>query len=287
MDKLKNLTWADLTEPQPDETKTMVELAPAEKLSAIYKSWRQGGVVILKDFMPKELRDRYSEARAKLPDDPTQKDNFKQGWHFPTPYMICPELKDIALWRPLMDVMKMLIGEEMGLHLCLTGWVSTQRSWHQDTYLNPPGLWSRYCAVWIALEDISPDSGPFEFVPGSNNWEVLRREKLFAHLTNEEKTSADWPTFTQEDVARVCMEEVARRKAEVHSFTAKAGDVLIWHSNLIHRGSPPKNPDLLRKSLICHYSSLAHRTDMQAMRRHKSHGIYFDLPTTGSVRPTM
>ena len=47
----------------------------------------------------------------------------------------------------------------MLLHLALTGWISTQRDWHQDDYLNPPFVANWYAAVWMALDDISAESG--------------------------------------------------------------------------------------------------------------------------------
>jgi len=40
--------------------------------------------------------------------------------------------------------------------------------------------------------------------------------------------------------------------------------VLIWHGRLLHRGSRPTNPSLLRRALISHYSGINHRPDMPA-----------------------
>ena len=77
-----------------------------------------------------------------------------------------------------MDKIEMLIGTPMGLNLALTGWRSTTRTWHQDDYLNPPYINCHYAAVWIALEDIDPDCGMFEFVPGSHKWPLTRGAKI-------------------------------------------------------------------------------------------------------------
>ena len=44
---------------------------------------------------------------------------------------------DLALHRPVTEMLEHLIGAPMGLNLTLTGWVSTSRAWHQDDYLNP------------------------------------------------------------------------------------------------------------------------------------------------------
>jgi ectoine hydroxylase-related dioxygenase (phytanoyl-CoA dioxygenase family) len=34
---------------------------------------------------------------------------------------------------------------------------------------------------------------------------------------------------------------------------AKKGDVFIWHANLVHGGSPIKDPAITRKSMVVHY----------------------------------
>ncbi len=36
-------------------------------------------------------------------------------------------------------------------------------------------------------------------------------------------------------------------------FTPKKGDMLIWHANLLHGGTPRKARGLSRKSVVCHY----------------------------------
>jgi len=93
-------------------------------------------------------------------------------------------MRYLLLYPPLMAKLKEVIGEEMILHLCLTGWVSTQRGWHQDDYLNPSFVNSWRTAVWIALGDIH---GPFEYVLGSHRWPLMRGEKVRALLTDEER----------------------------------------------------------------------------------------------------
>jgi len=73
---------------------------------------------------------------------------------------------------------------------------------------------------------------------------------------------------------------MARRGSQVEQLLAKKGDVLIWHANLMHRGSKPNVPGTPRKALICHYSSINHRVDMPAKKLFQGRwgsGWYFDL----------
>lgn len=284
---LGEATWGDLTVVQPDETKTAVELSDPGALGPGQLAFVRDGVAGISGLIPEETLDAYERARSDLPRDRAAKDNFWGGWHHPTPFMTCPALLDLATHPSMQMVMQSLIGEPVGLHLALTGWVSTERKWHQDTYLNPDYLWSFYVAAWIALEDVHEDSGPFEFVKGSHLWPSMRRDRLFAFLTPAEQRGSDWPTTTQDEIGRICEAEMHERGVEVTTFLPKRGDVLFWHSNLVHRGSPPRDQSRLRKALICHYSSLTRRLDMPRVARNPVNGsLYFELPTTGSVRMT-
>lgn len=244
---------------------TLVTLTPDQK------AWRDNGILVKKSLIPPELIDRYEKVWLK--ENATESVRFG-GWPDCTPYMRHPEIKDLGLYPPMMQKMKELIGEDMGMHLNLTGWVSTERRFHADWYLNPPNVGGHYIAVWIALDDIDPRSGPFQYVPGSHKWPVMRQELLFRYLAPEVQTNAAWPSLTQNQVAEACEEEIVRRSAQVVSYLPKKGDVLFWHANLIHQGSKPLTPGMLRKSFIAHYSSLKHRIDMPIHAEH-SPGCHF------------
>jgi len=271
-------SFTDLCEKEmPDDTKAYIdrELSGAEHmaLTADQKAFRRDGVLILNQFIPDELIDQYCKVRAQLRDP--------KGWKSPTPYESVEELKEICLYRPLMEKLKELIGEEMFLHLNLTGWVSTERLWHQDLYLNPPFVGSYYAAVWFALEDIPSTSGPFQFVRGSNRWPRISKEKVFEYMDRfgEDKNNPAWPLISQPWVSAACEKEILRRRAKVESFIAKKGDLLVWHGRVLHQGSNPEVPGQERKALIAHYSGVNHREDMPEKKlftssRFKSQGYY-------------
>ncbi len=231
-------------------------------LSEVQLDWRRNGYVILNEFIPNKLIDQYCELRSKLTNP--------GGWSCPTPYMYYKEIRDICLYAPLMDVMKALIGDDMGLHLNLTGWVSTTRNWHQDDYLNPPFVNSWYAAAWIALDTIHPDSGPFEFVPSSHKWPLLRRELVWNFMNHEETLKPDWPTISEKVCVPAFEDYILRTNSKVEQFLGNKGDVLIWHGRLAHRGTSPKNSQLQRKALIAHYSAISKREDMPYREKWKN-----------------
>ena len=103
--------------------------------------WNDDGVVILKNFMPEELMVAYEQCWME------ENSERPGGWPFPTPYMGRPAVADLFTYGPLCTEMERLLGEPAGLHLCLTGWVTTARNWHQDSYLNPPHVGDSYVAA--------------------------------------------------------------------------------------------------------------------------------------------
>ncbi len=246
----------------------------SEEITREKRLWNDEGVVILKNFMPSHKRELYMLAREReLKDTPL----WRPGWPDPTPYLRVPEMLNLALHPPLMRQIALLLGEEAGLHLCLTGFQSTERAWHSDTYLNPEGVAEKYIAVWIALDHIHPDSGPFQWVSGSHKWPVIRRSKVWEMQKKRGETydEKSWPSDTQGWVGEYCADEIERRGGEVKDFIAEPGDILLWHAFLVHRGSKPKNPVLERPALIAHYSALSARPDMPSRAQTTDGKWYF------------
>jgi hypothetical protein len=271
----KTVSYESLSETPPDDALPWLDKSDADesKLTPHQLEWRRIGINILPNFLPSDLMQAYCERRAKV--------GHPHGWNSPTPYMQVEELRDLALYPPLMAHMRGLIGEDMLLHLALTGWVSTNRAWHQDDYLNPDHVNSWYAAVWMALDDIHPDSGPFEYIQGSHTWPLLRGHKVRSFMTEAELSDfASWPTVSEAFVVPAVEREIIKRGAPVKQFIARRGDVLIWHGRLMHRGSIAKVPDMMRKSLIVHFSGVNHREDMPNRDRDKNGQAYalHDIP---------
>lgn len=252
----------DLWELPDDASLPPLDRADARPRNGLQAAWRADGVVILPRFMPEALIDAYVSSYPE------------GGWGIGTPYLSSVELRSLATWKPLVDILGDLIGEEMGLHLNLTFWRSTTRDWHQDDYLNPAFVNGWYAATWIALDDIHPDSGPFQFVRGTHRWPVVRRSKMLDAL-GEDGSDPDWPWRSEAILTPLYEARFADEGKTVESFMAKKGDVLIWHGRTVHRGSVPNDPTLERRSLISHYSGLSHRLDMPTIQRDPNGSAFF------------
>ena len=247
-------------------------------LSNASKLWRRNGFLIVKNLIEHELLDEYCQDWILH----NRINNSRPGGYpGPTPHDHVDSLLRIGTHQKIREITKHLIGEEMGLHLCLTGWKSTERNWHQDGYLNPDENFDHYVAAWVALDDIHPDSGPFEFIPGSHKLPRITQNKAKNHLQPHERDSDLWPTYSERFLTPLFESLRATHNLQSQRFLAKKGDVLFWHSRLMHRGSAPKNIDLDRKTAILHYSGIHHRPDFDrsnfTKKQYADQGWYWEF----------
>lgn len=272
---------ADLYEPEwPDVVLPMADRSwPGHRLTARQVHWREHGWLMVPDLIPDELIDRYcTEWRtANLIDYDNGEPVYQVGgWNDCTPYMRHPALRELCCYGPLARILEELTGEPMGVHLNLTGWVTTTRDWHSDQYLNEPFVGGYYTAVWIALQDIHPLSGPFQFVDGSHRWPPISQKKVRDAL-GEDGKGFDWPTHSERILTPLFAEKIERENLEITTHVPRRGTVFIWHGRLLHRGSVAQIPGMERRALIFHASGIHHRPDMPPAVQHEEGGYYFPL----------
>ena len=125
----------------------------------------------------------------------------------------------------------------------------SQQAVHQDVIHLTPFPQGFMCGVWVALEDIHSDAGPLIVYPGSH-----RLPRLYTHTVGVEKVrdGPGWDAFSAGYAPKV-QKLVDQSGLKPFYYTPKAGSVLIWHENLAHGGSPRKNDEHTRKSIVSHY----------------------------------
>ncbi|ERN41674.1 protein involved in biosynthesis of mitomycin antibiotics/polyketide fumonisin [Rubidibacter lacunae KORDI 51-2] len=244
-------SYEDLSLPIPESIKLPIdreEIDVPRHSDLDCQQFREEGVLIKPGFVPEALTAAYLEKRRAI------KDPEFSVWG--GSYMAVPEMRAVALYTPLMKLLKKLIGREMGLFLTLSGLQTTKRTWHQDYYLKPAYTNVEYVAVWIALDSIHPESGPFEYIPGSQKWPPMRRELVWEYLQPEQRDTPGWPRYAEAFVTPAYQDAIAHSGIEPRQFVGQRGDILIWHHSLVHQGSLARNPELERPGLIAHYASL-------------------------------
>ena len=119
----------------------------------------------------------------------------------------------------------------------------SQQDFHFDTFYMPSPTPNKMVASWIALEDATTDNGPLSYYPGSHKIPAYMFSSGSTLVVNRELPECKAYVF----------DEIEKRNLQQETLFAKTGDVLIWHSQLFHGGSPIKDKSKTRKSLVTHY----------------------------------
>ncbi len=123
---------------------------------------------------------------------------------------------------------------------------ATNVGWHQDqTYWSAWEPGSELFTAWLALSDVTPESGPMVFVPGSHRWGLLPGGDFFAQDQEALRTGIHIPEG-----------EEWREVADVLPLGG-----VSFHHQLVFHGSHQNRTERPRKSLAIHL-----RTDQSAAR---------------------
>ncbi len=132
----------------------------------------------------------------------------------------------------------------------IMGHAGSQQRAHSDSIHMTTYPLGYLVASWLAFEDISPNSGPLDYYPGSHRLPyLLSAEAGIAQREFKEKGYGIYHERYEPMIEEACRSAGLKRQV----FHAKKGDILFWHANLVHGGTPRTNPKLSRKALVCHY----------------------------------
>jgi len=122
----------------------------------------------------------------------------------------------------------------------------SQQAMHKDTaYVKVDGNPLALAATWTALEDIEAGTGELEYFVGSHR----TPDFLFGGVSKWMENFADeHQSFLDSLITDAKTYEHTRGK-----FLARRGDVLVWHADLAHGGSPVTSQDKTRQSLVTHF----------------------------------
>jgi ectoine hydroxylase-related dioxygenase (phytanoyl-CoA dioxygenase family) len=119
----------------------------------------------------------------------------------------------------------------------------SQQPSHFDTWYMPPPVTNKLVVSSICLEDLHPDAGPLFYYPGSHTIPPYKFSHGGIHAIESEMSAC-----------RAYLEsEIASRGLRKTAFLGAAGDVFLWHAQLLHGGLPVRNWTRTRKSLVTHY----------------------------------
>lgn len=127
---------------------------------------------------------------------------------------------------------------------------STQQPLHSDYahFGTVPEL--RLAGTWIALEDIDPNAGPLQVVPGSHKFDIFeyanvmeRLPQTLSELKNQYKVYEDW-----------ILSFITENNIKAITPQLKKGDCIIWDANMLHGSPDCVDNTLSRKSQVTHWA---------------------------------
>jgi ectoine hydroxylase-related dioxygenase (phytanoyl-CoA dioxygenase family) len=206
------------------------------------------GYMVLKDFFREE------ETRALNEEVVTALQTGKAGYNYTGKKVFnlfeTSRLADEKFFRnpEILRILSFLLGKTVIPFQSMNFTQGSEQRAHSDSIhmaTEPPGY---LIAIWIALQDCTPDNGPLFYYPGSHRLPYI--------------TTTDYPSgntfFTIGTTSNRRYEDKIEDVIQANNLTkqlflAKRGDVLIWHANLLHGGSPINYPGATRHSMVCHY----------------------------------
>lgn len=159
-----------------------------------------------------------------------------------------PEVRQQGLSPDLLELLGVLLGGEARLFHSINFITGSEQHTHSDSIHMTTFPQGGMLGVWFALEDIDTENGPLHYYPGSH----LLPYYLNADYDN---TGSRWLIGDKDysEYEAFIAKEVEALGLQKQTFTAKKGDVLIWHANLLHGGNPQIDPKRTRKSMVLHY----------------------------------
>ncbi|MFO1054853.1 MAG: phytanoyl-CoA dioxygenase family protein [Planctomycetota bacterium] len=124
----------------------------------------------------------------------------------------------------------------------------TEQAMHQDTayvLLQSP---MEFVGCWLALEDVQEGSGELQYFAGSH--------RIPEFLWFGRSRAMPYGYADDADFLRWVDEKSRAAGCPVLRFLPRKGDVLLWHADLAHGGSPRTRRELTRHSLVTHFCPL-------------------------------
>jgi len=157
-------------------------------------------------------------------------------------------IKALALEPIVLDLLRHLYAREPFAFQTLNFAVGSEQHFHSDAvhfHSYPHGF---MCGVWIALQDVQPESGPLIYFPGSH-----RLPYLSARSLGLERDAVMGEPHPQRFFEPFWQQAVNEHGFDKQQCLPKRGELLIWHANLLHGGEPVQNRSSRRWSQVVHY----------------------------------
>jgi phytanoyl-CoA hydroxylase len=198
----------------------------------------------------------------------------EHGYRIPDLHSHSQRALDLYLSPQIFSLIELILGEPAIAFQSLYFEYGSMQGLHRDPMFVVTRPASHLFAAWIALEDITADSGPLSYVPGSHRlpWFEFEPDSIVCGQGVSQEKRLEFGAWRD----RTMREKGLAAKP----FTCKRGDVFIWHGGLVHGGTHIQNPQQTRKSFVVHYSSAANYRSRTARVQEREGDGWRTVPRT-------
>lgn len=237
-------------EPEQEITARLQELQafkslPEEDRSSLLNFHNEGYSILRNFFTEQQVEKANSEIERLLREG---KVKFKYGNRIMFAFRQSEALRSLGCDPRLTNILSTLLHTPAVLFQSINFLKGSEQHTHSDSIHMTTYPLGKLAAVWIALEDIDESNGPLHYYPKSH----LLPYYLNADYDNEGNSLLIGDkTYTEYE--KMIEEKIRESNLPKKIFSARKGDLLIWHANLFHGGEPHLDKTRTRKSMVFHY----------------------------------
>ena len=231
----------------PEHTRIFKKATDETKQSIL--QFHEQGFAILNNYLSDEKVNAINEEVEHLLK--TKKVKFRYGNKIMFAINKSEKLKQVGTDDELVELLSAFVENRVELFQSINFLMGSEQKTHSDSIHMTTYPLGGLLGVWVALEDTDLDNGPLHYYPGSH--------KLPYYLNSDYENEGNYFMIGDKDYTqyeKMLATKITEHKIEKKIFTAKKGDVLIWHANLMHGGEPHLNKNRTRKSMVFHYFNM-------------------------------
>ena len=215
------------------------------------------GYQIFDSFIEPSTLDVFYEAIDKNPVTCYGNKNF---FKVNDPYLVCPDIIDIALSNDIKKIATMFLGSQWGLGTCnLRRSVLTNQVDRSTTLFHRDNNSRNFIKMFFYLNDVDINGGPFTYVEGS-------------HIDRRESGWSPGSRWTDEIIVSLYGND------RIKHLTANKGDLIVANTTGFHKGLKCKERE--RRMLTLNFTTEVEKFGKFKMSRHK----YEDLSEEDKFR---
>lgn len=227
-----------------ENTRLFATLSKEDQQSVLH--FEEQGFAVLRQFVSKNDIAIINDRIQQLLDAKELK--YTYGDKIMFAYRKIDTLRKIASEEMLLELLSALMHDDAKLFQSINFLKGSEQDTHSDSIHMTTFPLGGLLGVWVALEDIDEDNGPLHYYPGSH--------KLPYYLNKDYDNEGNCLLIGDKNYTayeKMIEQKIKDFGLKKKIFTAKAGDLLIWHANLFHGGETHTNDNKTRKSVVFHY----------------------------------